>query len=85
VSRVRPLKIPRLGGLEVAEGEHLCILSDGKVRVGKERLVGSRDKCLAALMVSFRGPLMQHRVGSARRAEAGPGVCNLSPSQGEGR
>jgi len=48
VSRVRSLKIPRLGGLEVAEGEHLCILSDGKVQVGKERLVGSRGKCLGA-------------------------------------
>jgi len=42
------LKVQKLGGLEVAEYEHLCILSDGKTKVGKERLVGLRDKSLPA-------------------------------------
>jgi hypothetical protein len=37
-----------LGGLEAVEFEHLYILSDGKNQVGKERLVGLRDKSLAA-------------------------------------
>lgn len=48
VSRAYSLKVQKLGGLEVAECEHLCILSDGKDQVGKERLVGLRDKSLAA-------------------------------------
>jgi hypothetical protein len=43
-----PLKLSRLGGLEIVECEHWCILSDGKDKVGKERLVGLRDKCLKA-------------------------------------
>jgi hypothetical protein len=30
VSRAYSLKVQKLGGLEVAECEHLCILSDGK-------------------------------------------------------
>jgi hypothetical protein len=42
------LKVQKLGGLEVVECEHLCILSDAKDKVGKERLVGLRDKSLAA-------------------------------------
>jgi len=48
VSRVYSLKLQKLGGLEVAECEHLCILSDAKDKVVKERLVGLRDKSLAA-------------------------------------
>jgi hypothetical protein len=48
VSRAYSLKVQKLGGLEVVECEHLCILSDAKDKVGKERLVGLRDKSLAA-------------------------------------
>jgi hypothetical protein len=48
VSRAYSLKVQKLGGLETVECEHLCILSDGKDQVGKERLVGLRNKSLAA-------------------------------------
>jgi hypothetical protein len=48
VSRAYSLKVQKLGGLEVLECEHLCILSDGKDQVGKERLVGLRDKSFAS-------------------------------------
>jgi hypothetical protein len=48
VSRPYSPKVQKLGGLEAVEFEHLCILSDGKDQVGKERLVGLRDKSLAA-------------------------------------
>jgi len=48
VSRAYSLKVQKLGGLEVVECEHLCVLSDGKGQVGKERLVGLRDKSRAA-------------------------------------
>src|SRR5258708_23303211 len=48
VSRAYSLKVQKLGGLEVVESEHLCILSDGKDQVANERLVGLRDKSLAA-------------------------------------
>jgi hypothetical protein len=40
VSRAYSPKVQKLGGLEVVECEQLCILSDGKDQVGKERLVG---------------------------------------------
>jgi hypothetical protein len=48
VSRGYSLKVQKLGGLEVAECEHLCILLDGKDQVCKERFVGLRDKSPAA-------------------------------------
>src|SRR5712664_3507321 len=48
VSRGYSLKVQKLGGLEVVECEHLCILSDGKDKDGREGLVGLRDKSLAA-------------------------------------
>ena len=46
VSRVYPLKVQKLGGLEVVECERLCILPDCKEQLGKERLVGLQDKSL---------------------------------------
>jgi hypothetical protein len=48
VSRGHSLKLQKLGGLEVVDPEHLCVLSDGKDQVGKRRLVGLRDKSRAA-------------------------------------
>jgi hypothetical protein len=66
LSRAYSLKVQKLRGLEVVECEHLCILSDGKDHVGRERLVGLRDKFWHPSMVSFRGPLMPRRLGSTQ-------------------
>jgi hypothetical protein len=46
VSRVHPLEVQKLRGLEVVECERLCILPDCKEQLGKERLVGLQDKSL---------------------------------------
>jgi hypothetical protein len=65
VSRAYSLKVQKLGGLEVVQSEHLCILSDGKDQVAKGKI----------------GRLARQVSGSFRWSPSAIRLCNVEWGQ----